>query len=151
VANTKTKRRTVFGTPAIGKLRSLPMHTFRDVDGQIKIVQWAVFACRADEGLPWFNLQFTSGQMYVDQNGDWVDAQYRTCEYDTRAAGLDYRRLVTMLYMLNIRQHDGDGNLLPYDPEALANIVLDHYMKQYEAGAAWTAPAGFNRGRVNTP
>lgn len=142
------KHRTIFGSPAIGKLRPMPLRLFRcRVTRKIKIMGYAI-SLVTDKGLAF---QFASSQMYWDQNRSPVDLSGRTCDLslledfvDVRGVHKqhDVKRLLLFAQVLHLNfQFDSE-----YSADALARLMIPQLNEHMQKNASWFAPAGVTAG-----
>lgn len=142
------KHRTIFGSPAIGKIKPMKQHVFRcPKSGKVKVMGYAV-SLITDVGL---ELQFVSSQMYKDRRGNPVDLSGRVCDLSVIAEFADIEgvekkhdvrdlRLFASLLAMNCVVE----GCSEYDALASAKVVIPQLSKQLadSIGNNWFAPAG---------
>ena len=139
------KHRTIFGSPAIGKIRPVGQHVFRCLrSGKVKVMGYAVCLVTG-EGL---NLQFVTSQLYKDQRGSPVDLGGRVCDLsvidevvDTGGVEKrhDVRALLPFAYLLHLNYIAAGSS--EYDALATAEVIVPQLSWQLSSGMhTWFIP-----------
>lgn len=131
--------KTIYGTPAIGRLHHLPIIVTTEVDpnnpkARIRMVRAYVVATMTEDGL---FARYAGAQMAFDARGNVVlpsrgDLESEYAKYMS-GMSLGMKKQLTVLYAFHVRVGHIDEDVQGY---------MDQVNKHLEGGPAWYAPAG---------
>lgn len=150
-----SKHRTIFGSPAIGKIRPLPVMPFRcPKTGKLKIAHYSVMLITVGG----VSLQFVTAQLYKDQNGMLVDLLGRTVDLSLLPEYINTKSIPKRHNIKHLKLYESVAFLNFYDPETeynprvCAEMIagqLNDYLNSTTSDLAWFAPAGVAQGNLS--